>query len=272
MLHTLCRPVPASVKNQTLYIHDLGNSGEGNPNSCCDPNENCPAIFSSRVCPSQRSNNRQHNCVRVLLVTEIKWTHFSVSAFYFLFKDIQDPNITTYETPESTIMMLVQMTLGEFKVRRSSEARGTSGVGGTLGLERLSGVRGTSGSEGYPFRGWRNVRVGRNVKWWRDVPPAGTSGVGGTSSQEWEGCPLKGERDIPSGYIPHLTGEIDLSGWRSVSSAWVGGTSGTRSVLSREESHGQKDILPNVFLSNRTHFAIRLTPQVNIRCFEKAVL
>ncbi len=38
------------------------------------------------------------------------------SGFYFLFKDIADENVITFKDPGSTFMMLIQMTLGEFKV------------------------------------------------------------------------------------------------------------------------------------------------------------
>ena len=41
---------------------------------------------------------------------------FYISGFYYLFKDIEDENITTFKTIWGTIMQLVQMTFGEFKV------------------------------------------------------------------------------------------------------------------------------------------------------------
>ncbi len=40
----------------------------------------------------------------------------SLLGFFFLFKDIDNPNIQSFETVPSTAMQLFQMTLGEFKV------------------------------------------------------------------------------------------------------------------------------------------------------------
>jgi len=48
----------------------------------------------------------------------IMYTLFLVG-FFFLFKDIDNPNISTFKTIDGTIMQLFQMTLGDFKVRTS---------------------------------------------------------------------------------------------------------------------------------------------------------
>ncbi len=45
------------------------------------------------------------------------------TGFFYLFKDIADENITTFRTPEGTIMQLIQMTLGEFKVSFNHDNR-----------------------------------------------------------------------------------------------------------------------------------------------------
>ena len=45
------------------------------------------------------------------------------TGFFFLFKDIDDKNIKSFDSLPQTAMQLVHMTLGEFKVKQDMHAR-----------------------------------------------------------------------------------------------------------------------------------------------------